>query len=210
MEIDFKELNHIRKSHVRRTNKTYLFHNYSISIFEQPQTSSRSYWSARQNSLIKYLFENNCFQKKNILILFDATGLCSICMSLLDSNVSTIEEKEYWPLMKINMDLNLNINKPNIISLEEISHISYDYIIVSEGLYSYDSLQKLFSLLDTYSTSESKIILAICKRYWSQNKDDIVSKIPHNYYQRQVSAFRSNENVVFELQRKKSSWLESI
>ena len=217
MDIDLKELHHLRKTNVKRNTKSYYINGYSLSIIE----TSSSYWCERQNSLLKYLCQNkSLFINKNILILFDRTGLCGIIISLLGGNTTIFDDGDYSTLIKTNIDFNLKENKPKIINIEDNHKIFYDYIIISETIYSNNQLfDKIFHLIETYSGLESKIILMIRKIFWEREmflygeddkkECDVLSHFPKKFSRKQMTTLRSNENVVFELERKKLSWIET-
>jgi len=191
--------------------KSYYINGYSISIIETP----KHYWSERQSSLLKYLYDiKSSLTNRKILILFDTTGLCSIFISLFGGYVTTFLE-EHSSFVEKNIDVNLQENKPNFICVDQSK---YDYIIISEAIYSNNDLfNKIFHRINQYSNPETKIILTIRKMFWENemflqksytNQLDILSHFPKNYSRKQMTSFSTKENIVFELQKQKVLWIE--
>ena len=227
----------IQQSRIKMITKSYYMNGVSLSIIESPNYSFRSYWSERQNSLIQYLYQNKTLLlNKNILVLFDGIGVCSIMIALWGGCVTIMDEEKYSSFIRKNIDINLKENHPKFINVDHKNSSYYDYIIVSEPIYANNELfQKIFQLIDPYSNIETKILLTIRKMFWekemfirgtsedqegkeAQGKetqgatkdDDILSHFPKKYSRKQITTLRSGENVVFELQKKKLSWLEEI
>ena len=227
----------MERSRIQMIKKSYYMNGYSLSTIESPNYSFRSYWSERQNSLIKYLYETkSLLMNKNILVLFDGIGVCSIMIALIGGCVTIMDEEKYSSFINRNIEINLKENSPKFIHLDQENLMTssyYDYIIVSEPIYSNnEQFQKIFQLIDKYSNVETKILLTIRKMYWEKemfmrgevrgeergedlvddedhtNHDDVLFHFPKKYSRKQISKLRSGENVVFELQKKKLSWLE--
>jgi hypothetical protein len=206
MNINLKELHDARTSRLKENQKTHLICGYSVLITEDPKISSRSYFT--NDTILKYIIQNiESFKNKSILILMDALGICAIMMSLLGCEVTICEEERYFSLINKNIELNMNesSNKPKITNKIDNS-ISYDDIILSEIIER--DMNKIFDSIDKYSNWDTKIILGIKKNIWNC-KYNILNDFPKNYIRRQMNFFRSNEDIIFELQKKRISWLET-
>lgn len=195
-------------------NKTYYINGYSLSITE----TSKYYWSERQHSLLKYLYDiKSSLMNKNILVLFDPTGFCSIFISLFGGRVTIFSNEEHSFFVKKNIEMNLEENRPKII-YENDPKEQYDMIIISDAIYSNNEVfNKIFYLINQYSNPETKIILTIRKLFWENemflqeshtHPFDILSHFPKNYSRKQMTPFSSKENIVFELQKEKVLWIE--
>ena len=149
IHIDFKELNHLRILRCKENyiTKTYSIHQNIFQIVEIPGFLFRSTWNERQNSLLKYLLENEVkFKDKNILIMFDGVGFCGLVSYFIGANVVICEEKEYWFLIETNMKMNNHGLIPKIITpldYEQQENNIYDYVIISETIYSKTFFDKI-------------------------------------------------------------------
>lgn len=217
MDIDFKELNESRRTHLKQKTKTYFIKGHLITICEMPGYLSRSAWNERQNPLLIYLLENvSLFFQRDVLILQDGVGLCGVIANLIGSNVTICEDEEYLGLIGKNLEYHNMKNTKIITSLKNVNTI-YDYIIVSEPIYSKNIFENLEMINDSSST---KILFGIQKTFWETEpfiqvrKDktniNILAHLPKNYTRRQLTPFKSNHNVLFELQKKRISWLEEF
>lgn len=214
--MDLKELHRLRilRNKEKFITNIYSIENISFKIIERPGYLFRSSWNKRQNSLLKYLLENKInFKNRNILVLLDGIGFCGLVMNLIGANVTICEEKEYWSLIETNMKLNNDRMIKMITPLEykQIDNMIYDYIIISETIYS----TNIFEIIR--EDASSKIILGIRKDFWEPEKFiesqqshriSILSSFPDIYTRRQVSVMKSDQNVIFELEKKQVSWLE--
>jgi hypothetical protein len=216
MEINLKELNQSRMERCKDIYRPrfYSIHNNKFKFFESPGYLFRSTWNERQNALLEYLLENQSkFKDKNILIMYDGVGLCSIIFNLIGSNVVLCEEKEYWFLIETNIKMN-NSKMPKLITPLEYQNnvsIKYDYVILAEPVYSVNSFELL-------RKDEQIILLGVRKDRWEREKFfqgeqikplSILNCFPKGYMRKQITFLRSDQNVIFELQIKKNSWLES-
>jgi hypothetical protein len=175
-------------------------------MVEMPGYLYRSYWHERQNGLIEYLLHSpHLFKDKNVLVLYDGIGFCGLVAYLVKAKVTICEEKEYWDLIQMNM----KECKPKLITpLEyEKDDTTYDYVIVSEMILSKHMFEKI--------RFAEKIIVGIKKDYWETEKfitKDVSKKersiFPEGYQRKQVTPLKSHQNVIFELEKIKTSWLE--
>lgn len=78
----------------------------------------------------------------------------------------------------------------------------YDCIVIAEGVYSSNTIMKMHSIIEKLNLETA--ILGIESSYWKKEK--YISK---DYHQEQLTPWRSHQNVVFRLTKKKMSWLES-
>jgi hypothetical protein len=211
--MDLRELNDLRKSRCKEIliTNSYSIHHYLFRIKEIPGYLSRSTWDVRQNSLLKYILENELkFKDKNILILSDGVGFCSLVLGLIGANVSVCEEQEYWFLIETNIKNN-DGKIPQFIRPLEYKAQEYDYIIISETIYN----QKFLDWIDL--TPPITLILGIKKDFWENEKfltnqtldHSIFSLFPKDFTRKQVTALKKDQNVIFELEKKKPLWIEN-
>lgn len=208
MEINFKELHRLRSERCKEkyVKKRITIHQNHFEMVEMPGYLYRSYWHERQNGLIEYLLHSpHLFKDKNVLVLYDGIGFCGLVAYLVKAKVTICEEKEYWDLIQMNM----KECKPKLITpLEyEKDDTTYDYVIVSEMILSKHMFEKI--------RFAEKIIVGIKKDYWETEKfitKDVSKKersiFPEGYQRKQVTPLKSHQNVIFELEKIKTSWLE--
>jgi hypothetical protein len=84
-------------------------------------------------------------------------------------------------------------------------------VIISEPIYSINLFERI------RKDERAKILLGIKKDFWEPEKfieksetpqETLLSRFPKNYIRTQISPMKSDQNVIFALEKKKTSWLD--
>lgn len=94
----WKELKELKELHEQKRKQKIQKYDRGIVFFE----TCEFYWYKKQNDILDYI-EENSFENKNILVVGDDTGLCSILLNKKGANVFW---KEMNQLCQENMELN--------------------------------------------------------------------------------------------------------
>lgn len=142
-----------------------------------------NYWYNKQQDILNFIQDHsnsNLWKNKNILILNDTTGLCSIILYQFGACIFVKYTNE---LMMNNIEL--QGSKVNIFQNE-----SLDYIF---------DINDKFVIPEELKYEETKMLIALPK---------IINS--NVYSIRQITSYRSGKNTLFEIQKTKKSWLDQF
>lgn len=165
-----------KQIHEQKRKQKFQKYDRGVVFFE----TSEFYWYQKQNDILDYI-EEKSFENKNILVLSDDTGLCSIILNKKGANVFWKEGHDLNQLRNENMKLNS----------------------VKEKMYHFEEkLDYIFEIGDKFVPAEelkgdTKMIIALKG----------VENVP-GYSAKQLTCYRSGKNTLFEIQKNKVSWLQ--